>query len=114
MNHTPYIDMVNGRLRRVGCMKCNRFLYDVGDKVSMQDAERAKLPHRVPMMLSDGSYTDLVLCHSCDVVDADIPHLERTMKYGWMYEFVKAGRATKEIIGLATRIRATSILGRKQ
>lgn len=112
MNYVPYVSFKNHRLTRVGCMKCNKFLYDFSDAVSLKDAERLKLPHRVPLALSDGSRTDMVLCHECDVMPADIPMLELTMKRAWLVEFIQAGRPRELILQLARRIKTLKILGR--
>ena len=113
MNYVRYIETKNRRLSRVGCMKCNSFLYDMQDGVSLKEAERIGLPHRVAIILSDKSYTDVVLCKTCDVIPADLPKLENTMKFGWLYEFIQAGRTPEMILELAKRVKEIKMLYRR-
>lgn len=113
MNCVRYIEIKNNRLSRVGCMKCNTFLYDMQDAKSLKEAIANDLPHRVAVVLSDGSYTDVVLCKSCDVISTDLPRLENTMKFAWLYEFIQAGRPRESILILAKRAKALKMLHRR-
>lgn len=114
MNYVRYIEIKNRRLSRVGCMKCNTFLYDLQDRVSLKAALDNNLPRHIAVNLSDGSYTDLVLCKSCDVVEADLPKLENSAKFAWLYEFISAGNSRDAILRIAKRLKTLKMLNRRE
>lgn len=105
MTVTRYAEMRQGRLRRVGCMKCGAVMYDYSDPDSVRAADNAGLPVRVKIQLNSPAITQALLCKECNLTAADLPALEATMKHGWMYEYVQCGRSREKIIALAKNLR---------
>lgn len=105
MKIVRYFDMVGRFLRRVGCMKCNTFLYDRMDKPSVTEAHAKGLPVRIPILLSDGSCTNVLLCKGCQYTEVDLPQYEATAKFAWMYEHIKVGRNKDEIVRLGKHLK---------
>lgn len=104
MSFTPHVDIDDKGVYRLGCMLCNDTI-GTRDYVMDQeghfilDAKGNKIPYLrhwshirfVEMHLSDGSFTDLLVCKDCAprVNETWHEHLANTMKRAWLMEAAK-------------------------
>lgn len=96
MSYTPYVEFEEGayvghHIKRVGCMKCND---TIGSK--NVDGTFYHWDHKtaIKLIMSNESVAFAPVCTTCfsSITDEDLPHLENTIKYGWMSEQAWAHR----------------------
>ena len=88
---TKYLDYVESRLVRIGCMKCNETIAKMNEKTG-------KLVYwtnykAVPLQLEDKSYQNALLCRECfkKFDDTCFNDFDDTRRWGWKKHYKTLG-----------------------